>query len=506
MKNNLINSILVKKPSKSKFDLSHSHSSTMKMGYLYPTLCEPVVPGDTFRISANVFARAQALIAPAFANVKIYTHFFFVPYHLLWDNFDKFLSGGPNGNVFPARPYYSVLYRADNHKGSLADFLGFPSETSIDKVDLMPFKAYQKIYNDYYRDQNLVTEIDLKTNLDGMFSHSTTNYDTFMQLRKRAWSHDYFTSCLPWSQKGPQVSMPISGNISADSNLELKKNVGGNPADGTLKSLSGTLTDVNDNPLKYSDGLTMSGSFSVNDLRTANKLQQFAERLARGGSRYFEMLRSFFGVSPSDETLQRPEYLGGGVQNVLVSQVVQTSSSSISGSTAQGTQAGNMISAGSSNCIKKFIKEYGYIMAITSIMPETNYFQGLPRKYQKWDRFDEYFPQFDNLGEQQINNSEIYYSNNLTQDNTAFGYLPRYAEYKIPINTIHGDFKSSLKYWHLGREFANLPTLSQTFVECTPDSDRIFAVKEAISDPFIVNINFNEFAIRPMSKYSTPIL
>lgn len=519
MKNQILNSILVRKPKHSNFDLSHTNLTTMKTGILYPTLCMDLVPGDKVNLSANMFARAQAMIAPAFVNVKMYTHFFFVPMELVYSHWSDFLSGGSNGATFPEKHYLdssNAGITADIGNGSLADHLGYPTNGSgklVKKLDLTPFKAYQLIFNEYYRDQNLQNEIEIRKDSVGSQALSSTTDKAFanalLTLRRRNYAHDYFTSSLPFPQKGPSISVPVSGSIGAGtSGMSFIKSSSGIPSDGTAKFSGGMLTDTNGNVVKYDQGLQMSnGGMEINALRKASKLQAFAEKLARGGSRYFELLYSMFGVRPNDETLQRPQYLGGGVQQVMISEVLQNGlpQGTLESNTPLGTQAGKGISAGSTRNINFFAKEYGYLMAITSIMPETLYYQGLPKQLNKWDRFDYYFPEFDNLGEQEVSHKELYYDN--TTESTPFGYLPRYAEYKTAVNRCHGQFKSTLAYWHAGRDVTSNHQLNESFISTQDNAlDKIFAVNQVIADPFVVNIGFNIFARRPMSKYSTPIL
>lgn len=516
MKNQILRTQMVTRPKYNRFDLSKTSLSTMKVGYLYPTLCLDLVPGDRINLSANVFARAQALIAPAYTNIKIYNHFFFVPMQLVMSKWGDFLSGGPSGSVFPEKPYSNSMSQSGAYQlmtiGSLGDFLGFPTNGSgkhVEKLDLMPFKAYQKIYNDYYRDQNLQTEIDISPDEVGMVNMGNATKQEYLKLRRRNYK-DYFTLCLKDPQRGPQITVPVSGQTitSNGSGMEFRK-VGAqqSPGNGDAAFNGGNLVDINSNAVEYRDGLKVSeGAINIENLRKATKLQRFAEKSMTGGGRYFELLWNNFGIRPTDETLQRPQYLGGGVQPVLISEVLQHSDPATSTSTALGTQAGHALSAGSSNRVRFLAKEYGYLFCITSIMPDTLYWQGLPRQFDKWSRFDYYFPDFDNLGEQAIKTSELYYD---PQDTSEFGYLPRYSEYKTSVNEIHGDFRSlnKLGFWHSGRDVSQNHVLNGQFISTEDNpTDRLFAVAQSDADPFIVNIGFNLFARRLMSKYSTPTL
>lgn len=514
MKNQILRTQLVRRPKYNRFDLSKTSLSTMKVGMLYPTLCMDLVPGDRVNISANVFARAQALIAPAYTNIKIYNHFFFVPMELVMKDWGDFLSGGPTGSVFPEKPYWTYVSNTTINPllatGQLIDFLGFPTNGTgkfVKKLDLMPFKAYQKIYNDYYRDQNLQTEVDINETGVGSFT-TIAKLAELLTLRRRNYK-DYFTLCLKTPQRGPAITVPVSGQTitSNGSGMEFRVSGGVSPANGNVEIHGGNITDTNEDMLEYRDGLRVSeGQINIENLRKATKLQRFAEKSMTGGGRYFELLWNNFGIRPTDETLQRPQYLGGGVQPVLISEVLQHSDPSGASSTALGTQAGHALSAGGSNRVRFLAKEYGYLMCITSIMPDTLYWQGLPRQFDKWSRFDYYFPDFDNLGEQAIKTQELYYTPN---DASEFGYLPRYSEYKTSVNEIHGDFRelTKLGYWHSGRDVSSNHVLNGDFISTKDNpTDRLFAVDQSEADPFIVNIGFNLFFKRLMSKYSTPTL
>lgn len=564
-------------------NLSHNYKMTGEQGILYPFLCLDVVPNDTFKISSEVFCRLLPMVAPMMSRVRIYTHYFFVPKRLLWTQWKEFWTGASQSSsrkdienfvppeypriAFNATDVFSEKYERGNYpfsSGDLADYLGFPvfdrndqdqrlkkSEGNIITLDALPFRAYQLIYNEYYRDQNLTDPIDIPFDLSGVLNASGSvsperiKYVVdLMSLRRRAWKKDYFTSALPFAQAGPDVELPLTGvtegfdlPVSINRNLmsgmvtgvydhtnqPLDANFGLASQNGNVVNPNNTtsdpdhypkltLTDPND-PLRTPFILTNDslqdltaniGSATINELRRAFAAQRFLEASARGGSRYIEMLYSIFGVKSSDGRLQRPEYLGGGVQDVVVSDVLQTSSTDQT--SPQANQAGIGASLGRSGSFKRFFEEPGYIIGIMSVLPNASYQQGMPRQFMKFDRFDHYWPQFAHLGEQDIKASELYYLGGKSTDfesEPTFGYTPRYAEYKYCPDTIHGDFRDSLSFWHLGRIFGSRPQLNTTFVEATPRTD-VFAVNKQHTHHFLFNVQHHIKAVRPMPRFGTP--
>ena len=489
-KGQIFNFAKIKDRKRNNFDLSYSSALTCQMGTLIPIMNMEVVAGDKFKFNTDMLIRFNPLVAPIYQSIDSYTHFFFVPYRILWDNWEEFITGGKNNTSVVAKPYINITVP----KNSLADYLGLPTTTKYMNVDAAPFKAYQLIYNEYYRDQNLIDEIDLHTDLNG--SINSTLAAPLQVLRKRAWEHDYFTSSLPFAQKGPSVSLPSGeSTITADGDLRLTPFENGNlstDANGYVTSTSGNK--------QYSSGLKLNNTTAptINEFRRALAVQKYQELLARAGSRYTEWLRAFFGTSPADARLQRPEYLGGGKQPVYVQEVLQMSETK---TTALGSFAGKATSAGSSRIVTKEFTEPGILMGILSVIPHTAYYQGIPKQWTKFDRFDHFTPQFEHIGEQPVLNKEIYYSSSGNLDNSVFGYLPRYAEYKYSNDEIHGEFRDTLKYWTLARSFAELPTLSKEFVECTP-SNEIFAMPD--EQNLLIQLHHNILAKRKMSVYSTP--
>ncbi len=491
-KGQIFNFAKIKDRKRNNFDLSYSSALTCQMGNLIPIMNMEVVAGDKFRFNTDMLIRFNPLVAPIYQSIDAYTHFFFVPYRILWNNWEDFITGGKDNTVNIAKPNISISVT----KGSLADYLGLPNtSTYTATIDAAPFKAYQLIYNEYYRDQNLSQEIDIGKQFNGAIPNEY--YSNLTTLRKRAWEHDYFTSCLPFAQKGPSVSIPNGDpNIVADGNMRLLPFTS-----SALKTdTDGFITDENYSPKQYVSGLKVTDTTAptINEFRRALAVQKYQELLARAGSRYTEWLRAFFGTSPADARLQRPEYLGGGKQPVYVQEVLQMSETK---TTALGSFAGKATSAGSSRIVTKEFTEPGLLMGIMSVIPHTAYFQGIPKMWSKFDRFDHFTPQFEHIGEQPVLNKEVYLTGVDSTNNGVFGYLPRYAEYKYSNDEIHGEFRDTLKYWTLARSFSELPTLTKEFVECSP-SNEIFAMPD--EQNLLVQLHHNILAKRKMSVYSSP--
>ncbi len=489
-KGQIFNFANIKDRKRNNFDLSYSSALTCQMGSLIPILNMEVVAGDKFKFKSDMLIRFNPLVAPIYQSIDAYTHFFFIPYRILWDNWEDFITGGKDNASTVSKPRITI----NPSKGSLADYLGLPSNNKPMTVDAAPFKAYQLIFNEYYRDQNVTDEVYINTNFNGVLSSELTA--PLIILRKRAWEHDYFTSCLPFAQKGPSVSLPNgTSNIIADGTMRFSPFEAGalsTDSNGNLKSAT--------NEKQYASGLKIDNptSATINEFRRALAVQKYQELLARAGSRYTEWLKAFFGTSPADARLQRPEYLGGGKQPIYIQEVLQMSETA---TTALGSFAGKATSAGSSRIITKEFTEPGILMGILSVIPHTAYYQGIPKMWTKTDRFDHFTPQFEHIGEQAVLNKELYFQGNETTDSQVFGYLPRYAEYKYTNDEIHGEFRDTLKYWTLARSFSSQPTLSTEFIQCSP-SNEIFAMPD--EQNLLVQIHHNILAKRKMSVYSTP--
>ena len=536
------------------FDLSHQKAMSLNMGQLYPTCLIECVPGDKITVKQANLIRFAPLVAPVMHQITAYTHFFFVPYRLLWDNWDEFITGGEDGtdtSVFPTLEYGIN----EDVQGALPDYMGLPAlqgtTTQTLSVSAMPFMAYNLIFDEYYRDQNMVKRRTAKKVAnrlqDGNNPWTTNNPDdgyNFTNVLRRAWQHDYFTSALPWTQKGPEATIPIGSEAEVNwrfTQFDLYRDNNGAPAgsdnpgqaisvragdgsyfaQGVPYETAATLAPIQNLNLDNSENLyaDLSGAAaaSINDLRKAFRLQEWLEKNARGGSRYTESILVHFGVHSPDQRLQRPEFLGGGKSPVTFSEVLQTSSSGFEGSptslTPQGNMAGHGIIAGQQGSVTADVREHGFIMGITSVMPKTGYYQGIPKIFKKFDKFDYYWPTFSNLGEQPIYNYELYADqDDLDNTNGVFGYTPRYSEYKFGCNTVHGDFRGNpavqgeedLSYWHMNRYFGEAPSLDANFIQCTP-TDRIFAV-QGEEQKLYAHIYNEVIANRKMPVFGTPTI
>ena len=510
MKPNLFNSIKLMKPKKNVFDLTHDVKLSCDMGNLVPIMTLEAVPGDKFQISAESLIRFAPMTAPVMHRMDVSMHYFFVPNRILWPNWEKFITNEDSGIVSPYLDY-SDAYSAGSQK--FMDYLGVPPPLagSSAQISAIPAAAYQCIYNEYYRDQNLVAPIDYKL-IDG---NNSPNAPALTELRKRAWEHDYFTASLPFAQKGSAVDIPL-GNISVPYTKIQGRNTNG--VTGDVQGVGGYAYDLDNLPAPIAgNGLWVPNinadvdPTTINDLRRAFKLQEWLEKNARGGTRYVESILTHFGVKSSDARLQRPEYITGTKTPVVISEVLNTTGSFEAGDPAnptsnpQGTMAGHGIAVTSGNGGSYYCEEHGYIIGIMSIMPKTAYQQGIPRTFLKFENLDYFWPTFANIGEQEVQNQEIYaYTGTATN---TFGYVPRYSEYKYMPSRVAGEFRTNLDYWHLGRIFATQPALNQTFVECAPaNTKRIFAVTDEQTDSLYCHVLNKVKAIRPMPKYGTPMI
>jgi hypothetical protein len=484
-----------------------------KMGYLYPVLCEEVVPGDVFDIGCESVIRFAPMVAPVLHEIVLKADWFFVPYRILFPRtaygndgltpWESFITGGRSGTSSVTRADLGVLDMTYGiPEGKLWDHLGMPTSVGMTEGDdddaplKFPGMAYLSIYNNYYRDPSLEDEIDI----------TACPYD--MDCKYANWDADYFTRALPFQQRGTAPALPISGTAHAvwdATAFAVGAATAGGFNNGTDAKYYAGGIDQKANAQAFFNGnwvdLSNATSLNIADLRLAVQLQRWMERNARSGYRYTEFLRAHFGVAPRDDRLDRPEYIGGVRQPVIVSEVLQTSKTE-SGA-PQGNMAGHGIMAGRHGIGRYHAKEYGLIMCLMSIIPRPAYQQGIERQWLRKTRYDFYHPEFANLSEQAIYNEEIYVSAAKATNLGIFGYQGRYDEMRSKRDKVAGAFKSTLNYWHLGRIFGSLPSLNSTFGHVDPSSvTRIFAVPSA--DNIYVHWGNSIRAIRPLPAQSNP--
>lgn len=515
--------IMMNKPKKNKFDLSQEKKLSMKFGNLYPVLLHSVIPADSYRCKTETFMRFAPMLAPVMHRIDAYMHYFFVPNRILWENWEDFITDGDDATSVQ-RPNYSAAFpsvkvtaatKTQFEKGKLADYMGVPvmnSNTSTEhRISALPFRAYQFIYNEYYRDQNLTPKVKFETK-DG---DATTGFisdeeqTAITALQERAWQKDYFTSALPWTQKTGEAQIPVTSNVQYQA-TSLNINTSGGNATGDLAAQSGQLT-TGVQPSRIENISQITADVAINDLRKSTALQRFLERAARGGTRYREQIMAHFGVQNADNRNSIPTYLGGGKQRIQISEVLNHTGTNAQETppavNIQGDMAGHGISVGQTNAFQYNVKEHGYIIGILSVIPKATYQTGLHKEWTKFDRFDFYWPDFAQLGEQPVYREELYTTfPNDAMKSVVFGYQQRYAEYKFANqgNSVHGDFKDTLDFWHLGRQFSSAPFLNQTFIKCRPRID-IFAVQDG-TDYIWCQLFHKIDALRPIPYYNIPEL
>lgn len=532
---------------RTKFDRSHVYKTTFNSGKLIPVFVDEVLPGDTTRMSINYFARLATPIKPIMDNIYLDWFFFFVPNRLVWEHWQNFCfeQEDPDDSTDYVIPAVTATGNSENgYVGSLWDYFGLPVNTTgnLSGISALPFRAVYLIWNEWFRDENLQKSVKIQKGdanevLDSsrasdqpswVFSSGTTIVKG-LACPPRGKRHDYFTSSLPWTQKGPGVEIPLgtsapihglsvstvsnlvtsTGSVSAYQNsyfpdgssryglVTSANNAGKTAISNNVAAASGNVSDI------YAD-LSAATSYTINSLRTAFQMQKFYERLARGGSRYTEVLRSFFGVVSPDARLQRPEFLGSFTKMVNVNPIAQTSATD--DTSPQGNLSAYGVTAAKFHGFTKSFVEHGYIIGFVCARADLTYQQGINKMWLRSTVYDFYWPTFAHLGEQAIELREIY-AQGSEADTTVFGYQERYAEYRYKPSQITGKFRSSvtggnLDVWHLSQFFSNAPALNEEFITENPPVKRIIAVQD--EPEFLLDIGFRYTTVRPMPMFGTP--
>lgn len=464
-----------------KHSLSHYRLSTFSMGRLVPVGLYEVLPGDTVQQATSLLLRVAPMISPVMHPVQIRVHHWFVPTRILWDGWEKFITGGKDGAGDGVGSPPTLTLAGGSQKGGLLDHLGIPPGTNGLSISTLPLEAVKRIYFDFYVDQDLADDPE-DFPISGVEGWGCPVI---------SWEKDYFTTARPWTQKGPEVTVDLGGSVPVvsmgDGIPEFQTTVGGTwVSPGRLQAnpnsdANWNYSAPNTGPVKWWNpkleaDLGQATTLSVNDMRRSFALQRYQEARARYGSRYTEYL-AYLGIRSSDARLQRPEYLGGGKATISFSEVLQTAPGTTEGApvganTGVGTMAGHGISAMRSARFRRFFEEHGFVLSFVSVRPRTMYVQGLHRHWTRQVKEDFWQRELAQIGQQEIFKKELYALDPLTAGE-VFGYQDRYSEYKSMPSSISGDFRDTLNFWHLARDFSTAPQLNSSFIACVP-SNRIF--------------------------------
>lgn len=531
---------------RSRFDRSSSVKTTFNVGDIIPFYVDEVLPGDTFDIKTSKVVRMQSLVTPIMDNIYLDTYFFFVPNRLVWEHWQEFNGENTQSAWLPTTEYQIPQLTSPSGGwsiGTIADYMGIPTGVSGLSVNAMPFRAYALIMNDWFRDENLSDPLNVPVNDVTQTGTNGDDYVTDVALGgmpfRAAKYHDYFTSCLPAPQKGPDVLLPLGGDaplktvdihsaqlpnlpvpglafgnqfksgdeyvLSTIGSFNMNPMSGG-PPDGTFSPTGTGSSGYGMVPLNLVADLSNATAATINQLRLAFQVQKLYERDARGGTRYIEILKSHFGVTSPDSRLQRPEYLGGNRIPININQVLQTSQTS--DQSPQGNPVGQSLTTDTHRDFIKSFVEHGFVIGVMVARYDHTYQQGLERFWSRRDRFDYYWPVFANIGEQAVKNREIY-AQGTSADDEVFGYQEAWADYRYKPNRVSGEMRSSaplsLDVWHLADDYASQPYLSDEWIrENKSTVDRVLAVSSNNSAQLFCDIYVNNRTTRPMPVYSIP--
>lgn len=518
---------------RSCFDRSSSVKTSFNVGQVIPFYVDEVLPGDTFKVKTSKVVRMQPLVAPIMDNVYLDTYYFFVPNRLVWAHWRELMGENTESAWLPQTEYSVPQVRSPSggwQIGTIADYMGIPTGVDGLSVNALPFRAYALICNEWFRDQNLTDPVGFTVSDASITGSNGDNYVSDLAKGGKPFIaskyHDYFTSCLPSPQKGPDVTIPIAQ--IADMPVVSKADEHGGGASGTwvktnysgtgaLYSQNNVLGAISATPGSGSSAIRFTNLWaqgtdsltatSINQLRMAFQIQKLYEKDARGGTRYIELLKSHFGVTSPDARLQRPEYLGGNRVPITINQVLQQSAT-VEGSTPQGTPTGLSLTSDSNSDFTKSFVEHGFVLGLMVARYDHTYQQGLNRMWSRKSRFDYYWPVFANIGEQAVLNKEIY-ADGSAKDNEVFGYQEAWADYRYRPNICTGEMRSqatkSLDVWHLGDDYSTRPFLSDAWIrEDKSNLDRALAINSSVSNQLWADIYIQNICTRPLPMYSIP--